>query len=127
MLSSNDSTHAWQSLPEAVSSPLERLNHMLNQDAQWQAFINTEGIQKSVTIGVRSTGSDNTILVSVEPDSRTFVSTGPSSKADFCLVAQPEHWENFFSSTPKAPYTSFVGIQACVMKFDVRDLLGCTS
>lgn len=84
---------------------------MLNQDAQWQAFINTEGIQKSVTIGVRSTGSDNTILVSVEPDSRTFVSTGPSSKADFCLVAQPEHWENFFSSTPKAPYTSFVGIQ----------------
>lgn len=113
-LQSNESTHAWRSLPDAVSPSLEKLNHSLDHDAQWQAFINTEAIHKSVTVGVQSTSSSNAILVSVEPGARTVVSTGPSSEADFVLVAQPEHWEKFFSASPKAPYTSFVGIQVGV-------------
>ncbi|KAL2838304.1 Alpha/Beta hydrolase protein [Aspergillus pseudoustus] len=110
-MSNNSSAHPWRSLPEAVGPALNKLNQLLNHDPQWQAFINTEGIYKAVTIGVQSTGSDKAILVSVEPGSRTIASTGQSSQADFVLVAQPEHWESFFSASPKAPYTSFVGIQ----------------
>ncbi|CRL23650.1 Aldehyde dehydrogenase, conserved site [Penicillium camemberti] len=110
-ISISSSVHAWRSLPDALSPSLETLSHTLNQDPQWQAFINTEGIQHSVTIGVQSTSSDQVILVSVEPGPKTIVTTGPSSNADFVLVAQAEHWEKFFSAKPSAPFTSFVGIQ----------------
>ncbi|KAJ0418927.1 Alpha/Beta hydrolase protein [Aspergillus carlsbadensis] len=110
-MSTNSSAHAWRSLPEAVSPALKKLNHLLDNDPQWQAFIHTEGIHNPVTMGIHSTGSDDAIIVSVEPSSRTTVSTGRSSQADFALVAQPEHWESFFSESPKAPFTSFVGIQ----------------
>jgi hypothetical protein len=73
----------------------------------------TEGIHNPVTMGVHSTGSEDAIIVSVEPGSRTTVSIGRPSQADFALVAQPGHRESFFSASPKAPYTSFVGIQVC--------------
>jgi len=107
----NQSAHAWQSLPDAVSPSLKRLGTLLNNDPQWQAYINTEAIQTDITIGVQSTQSDNAILVTVSPNAKTNVSTGSPSKADFTLVAQPGHWESFFAANPKAPYTSFVGIQ----------------
>ncbi|CEL08924.1 hypothetical protein ASPCAL12069 [Aspergillus calidoustus] len=109
-MSTNSSAYAWRSLPEAVSPALKKLNQLLDNDPQWQAFIHTEGIHNPVTMGVHSTGSDDAILVSAEPGSRTTVSIGRSSQAEFALVAQPEHWESFFSASPKAPYTSFVGI-----------------
>jgi hypothetical protein len=112
-MSTNGPAYAWRSLPEAVSPALQKLNQLLDDDPQWQAFIHTEGIHNPVTMGVHSTGSDDAIIVSVEPGSRTTVSTGRPSQADFALVAQPEHWESFFSASPKAPYTSFVGIQVC--------------
>ncbi|KAL3495781.1 Alpha/Beta hydrolase protein [Aspergillus germanicus] len=110
-MSTNSPAYAWRSLPEAVSPALMKLNQLLDHDPQWQAFIHTEGIHNPVTMGVHSTGSDDAIIVSVEPGSRTTVSTGRPSQADFALVAQHEHWESFFSASPKAPYTSFVGIQ----------------
>ncbi|KAL2857019.1 Alpha/Beta hydrolase protein [Aspergillus pseudodeflectus] len=110
-MSTNSSAYAWRSLPEAASPALKKLNKLLDNDPQWQEFIHNEDIHNPVTMGVHSTGSDDAILVSVEPGSRTTVSIGRSSQADFALVAQPEHWEVFFSASPKAPYTSFVGIQ----------------
>ncbi|KAL3445552.1 Alpha/Beta hydrolase protein [Aspergillus insuetus] len=110
-MSTNSLAYAWRSLPEAVSPALQKLNQLLDNDPQWQAFIHTEGIHNPVTMGVHSTASDDAIIVSVEPGSRTTVSTGRPSQADFALVAQPEHWRSFFSASPRAPYTSFVGIQ----------------
>lgn len=108
---SHNEPHAWKSLPDAVSSSFATLNNHLNHDKQWQAFIDTQAIHEPVTMGVQSTGSDQVILVTVEPGTRTVVSRGSSSQADFVLVAQPGHWEKFFAANPQAPYTSFVGIQ----------------
>lgn len=114
----------WQSLPDAVAASLKQLPQLLDQDPQWQAFINTEGIHQKVTIGIQSTGSNNTVLVTVTPGGRTTVSTGQPSAADFTLTAQPSHWANFFSPNPKAPYTSFVGIQGMNIVQDGAGVLG---
>ncbi|KAL4941981.1 hypothetical protein BDV06DRAFT_193297 [Aspergillus oleicola] len=108
---STDPYHAWVSLPDAVGTSFANLKNILNHDRQWQAFINTEAISSPVTIGLQSTGSDQVILVIIEPGSRTSVFCGSSDAADFVLVAQPSHWEKLFSANPQAPYTCFVGIQ----------------
>jgi hypothetical protein len=61
-------------------------------------------------MGVASAGSD-AILVSVSPKGKSSVTTGDPKKADFVLAAKGEQWEKFFDKDPKAPYTSFVGLQ----------------
>ena len=108
----NGTTHSWSSLPTAMSKSVSSLKKTLDEDKQWQAFIDTKGIFEPVTMGVQSTGGEgDSILVTVKPGAQTEVSTGPSSKADFSLAAQPQQWEKFFDADPKAPYTSFVGLQ----------------
>ncbi len=94
-----------------MSKAVSSLNKALDKDPQWQAFINTKAIIEPVTMGVQSVGSDEAILVQVDSGSKTSTSTGPASKADFVLRAQPQQWEKFFDADPKAPYTSFVGLQ----------------
>jgi hypothetical protein len=91
------------------------LNRTLNSDSWWQAFINTKAIIEPVTFGVQSAGSSDAVLVSVSPGAKTNVTTGNPSKADFVLAAEPEQWEKFFTKDPKAPYTSFVGLQVCAV------------
>ena len=104
-------SNAWTSLPEAVSGPLATLTQSLSNDPQWKAFVNTEGIYEPVTIGLQSGTAGDAILVTVQPGGPTLVSCGPASDADFVLRALPEQWEKFFSASPVAPYTSFVGMQ----------------
>ena len=111
---SDGAGHSWQKLDQAMSKSVDSLQKIVDNDKQWQAFITTDAIVEPVTIGVQSTGGeDNAILVNVTSGSKTKVSTGSSSKADFTLAAQPEQWEKFFDAHPKAPYTSFVGMQVC--------------
>ncbi len=107
----NGTSHTWISLPQAMSKAVDSLDKILNNDAQWQAFVDTKAIIEPVTMGVQSTGGDEAILVSVSPDAKTSSSTGSSDKADFTLRAQPQQWEKFFAADPVAPYTSFVGLQ----------------
>ena len=105
-------THSWTSLSQAMSKSVDSLQKRLDNDKQWQAFVNTDAIVEPVTMGVQSTGGEeNAILVTVKPGAKTEVSTGSASKADFSLGAQPQQWEKFFDADPKAPYTSFVGLQ----------------
>lgn len=94
-----------------MSKAVSSLSKSLNGDPQWQAFVDTKAIIEPVTMGIQSTGSDEAILVTVDAGSKTSASTGPASKADFVLRAQPEQWEKFFDANPVAPYTSFVGLQ----------------
>ncbi|KAJ9603978.1 hypothetical protein H2200_011500 [Cladophialophora chaetospira] len=107
----NGTTHSWASLPQAMSTAVSSLNKSLNNDPQWQAFVDTKAIIEPVTMGVQSTGGEDAILVSVSPGAKTSTSTGSADKADFTLRAQPQQWENFFKPDPVAPYTSFVGLQ----------------
>lgn len=109
----NGTAHSWSSLPKAMEKSVSGLNKTLDSDSWWQAFIDTKAIIEPVTFGVHSTGSNDAVLVSVSAGAKTNVTTGNSSTADFTLAAQPEQWEKFFVKDPKAPYTSFVGLQVC--------------
>lgn len=105
----NGTAHGCTSLPQAMETLVAGLNKALNADSWWQAFV----VIEPITFGVQSAGSDDAVLVSVSSGSKTNVSTGSPSKADFSLAARPEQWEKFFAKDPKAPYTSFVGLQVC--------------
>lgn len=132
----NGTTHSWASLPAAMAKSVSTLNERLKSDSWWQAFVDTKAIIEPVTFGVKSTDSDDAVLVTVSPGAKTEATTGNASKADFAVAAQPEQWEMFFSTgehasrpafsgekvcphanmveltvDPKAPYTSFVGLQ----------------
>lgn len=109
---SNGTAHSWAQLPNAMSQSVKTLQKTVDNDKQWQAFIDTNAIVEPVTIGVASVEGD-AILVSVSPGAKTSVSTGSPDKADFTLAAKGEQWEKFFDADPKAPYTSFVGLQVC--------------
>lgn len=95
-----------------MSKSVSSLQKILDQDKQWQAFIDTNAIVEPVTMGVASAGGE-AILVQVNPGAKTLVSSDNASKADFTLVAHGEQWEKFFQADPKAPYQSFVGLQVC--------------
>lgn len=110
MPEANGTVQTWDNLPQALSKSVSSLQKNLDNDKQWQAFVNTKAIVEPVTMGVASKGSD-AVLVSVDSGSRTKVSTGPASNADFTLSAHGEQWSKFFDADPKSPYTSFVGLQ----------------
>ena len=110
-MSTNGTAHSYTDLPKAMSKAVSSLSKALNSDKQWQAFVDTNAIVEPVTMGVQSTGSDEAILVTVDAGAKTSATSGPASKADFVLRAQPEQWEKFFDADPVAPYTSFVGLQ----------------
>jgi pimeloyl-ACP methyl ester carboxylesterase len=112
----NGTTQTWDELPNAMSKSVKGLQKALDNDAQWQAYINTKGITDKVTMAIASAGGGDAILVSVDKGSKTTVSTGPSSKADFTLGAKGEQWQKFFDADPKSPYTSFVGLQGMNIK-----------
>lgn len=99
-----------------MSQSVSSLTKALQADPQWQAFVDTKAIIEPVTIGVQSQGSNEAILVTVDSGARTTSTTGSPSKADFTLAAKPEQWEKFFDKDPKAPYTSFVGLQGMNIK-----------
>ncbi|KAK6088101.1 hydrolase protein [Seiridium cupressi] len=88
----------------------------LDKDLQWQAFIDTKAIIEPVTMGVQSLGGNDAILVKVEPSAKTSAWTGSADEADFTMRAKAEQWENFFDANPRAPYTSFVGLQGMNIK-----------
>jgi putative sterol carrier protein len=106
----NGTAQTWDSLPQALSKSVSSLQKILDNDKQWQAFVDTKAIIEPVTIGVASKGGD-AVLVNVDSGSRTKVSTGSASKADFTLSAHGEQWAKFFDADPKSPYQSFVGLQ----------------
>lgn len=114
MPTANGSAHDWDNLPQAMSKSVSSLQKILDNDKQWQAYIDTKAIIEPVTMGVASAGGE-AILVNVDSGSRTKVSTGPVSKADFTLTAHGEQWSKFFDADPKAPYQSFVGLQVSTL------------
>lgn len=109
----NGGASAWAQLPGAMAQSVSSLQKTLDNDKQWQAFVDTKGIVEPVTIGVASRGGQ-AILVSVAPGAQTSVSQGDISAAHFTLVAHGEQWEKFFAADPKAPFQSFVGLQVSV-------------
>jgi putative sterol carrier protein len=106
----NGTSQSWENLPQAMSKSMSALQKILDNDKQWQAYLDTKAIIEPVTMGIASKGGD-AVLVNIDSGSRTKVSSGPVSKADFTLSANGEQWAKFFDADPRAPYQSFVGLQ----------------
>lgn len=104
---SNSSAHAWSDLPSQLSAAVAKLGKLLEADDQFQAFANTKAITTEITFGVKSAGTDNTILITVNQAAAHASSSNDSSKACFTLCALPQQWEEFFKLTPVAPYQSY--------------------
>ncbi|KAK3683135.1 hypothetical protein LTR37_020522 [Vermiconidia calcicola] len=103
------SAHAWTDLPSQLESAIPEVNDIADKDGQLKAFTTTNAIDSATTWGVKSHGSDSAVLCTVKRGSAD-LRTGSSKDALFCLVAQPEQWQEFFKQTPVAPYQSFWGM-----------------
>lgn len=105
--SMKDSAHAWANLPSQLSDAVRKLPGLLSNDTQFVAFAGTNAIKDVVTFGIKSSGSDRTILVTVGDGTAAAEVADDHEKASFTLVALPQQWEQFFKQTPVAPYQSY--------------------
>ncbi|KAF2183028.1 alpha/beta-hydrolase [Zopfia rhizophila CBS 207.26] len=100
---------SWSDLPGTLKGSLDKFSSLLKSDAQLKAFTTTNAIASPTTFGIKSSGSDNTILFTVTNGS-VKAETGSSKEALFTLSALPEQWEQFFKDVPVAPYQSYWGM-----------------
>lgn len=96
-------------LPNALKGSLDKLPGLLSSDAQLKAFTATNAIDKPVTFGYKSSGSDNALLITVSNGS-VKSNVGSGKEASFVLCARPEQWAQFFKDVPVAPYQSYWGM-----------------
>lgn len=99
----------WSDITAALKGSLDKLSKLLQSDEQLKAFTDSKAIEKDITFGVKSSGSDNALLVTVANGS-TKASTGNSKDAVFILSALPEQWEQHFKQVPVMPYQSYWGM-----------------
>ena len=88
----NMSDHAWSSLPAQLESAIPKANSFAKEDENLKYFSLSNGITKAVTFGVKSAGSDDAVLTTVE-NGKVEIRTGSSKDAAFTLVALPEQWQ----------------------------------
>ncbi len=101
--------HAWTDLPSQLSPAMEKVNSVAAKDPQLKAFTTSNAIEAPATWGLKSHGSDQTILCEVT-NGNANLRTGSSSDALFTLIALPEQWAEFFKQTPVMPYQSYWGM-----------------
>jgi hypothetical protein len=113
----------WSDLPAALKSSVDTFNELLQSDGQLQAFTTSHAIDKAATFGIKSSGSDSTLLISVTNGSAK-ASTGTPKDALFTLSALPEQWEQHFQKVPKMPYQSYWGMFGMNIKQKGIEVLG---
>ena len=99
----------WDDFPQSISSSLPKLKELLQSDGQLKAFTTSNAIDAPTTFGIKSSGSDNTLLVTVT-NGTADVADGSPSKALFTLSALPEQWKEHFKPVPAMPYQSYWGM-----------------
>ncbi|KAJ9642591.1 hypothetical protein H2201_009168 [Coniosporium apollinis] len=119
------SEQGWSDLPKALGGDdiLSKLSESFNSDSQFLAFTTTQAITKPVTFGIKSSGSDSTILVTVEKGKGS-AKIGRPDEALFTLSALPEQWEQHFQPVPKMPYQSYWGMLGMNIKQEGVEVLG---
>ena len=96
----------WSDLPATLKGSFAKFTEILQSDAQLKAFTTTNAIDKPVTFAIKSSGSDNALLITVENGS-VKAATGNAKDGLFALSALPEQWEQFFKDVPVAPSNAF--------------------
>lgn len=115
----------WEDLPQALGGEetLDKLNASFKSDGQYQGFTTTDAITHSTTFGIKSAGSDNTILITANNGSGS-ARIGHSKDASFTLSALPFQWEQFFQPVPVMPYQSYWGMFGMNIKQKGIEVLG---
>lgn len=113
----------WNDITTALKGSSDKLSKLLQSDAQLKAFTTTNAIEKETVFGIKSSGSDNALLIKVTNGSAT-ASTGTSKDALFTLSALPEQWEQHFQPVPKMPYQSYWGMFGMNIKQKGIEVLG---
>ncbi len=99
----------WSDLTAALKGSSTKFSKLLESDDQLKSFTTTKAIEKPVTFGIKSSGSDNTVLITISNGSAK-ASTGTTKDAVFALSALPEQWEQHFKEVPAMPYQSYWGM-----------------
>jgi hypothetical protein len=99
----------WSDLPAALGRNFDKFSELLQSDTQLKAFTPANVTEKTTTFGITSSGSDNSLLVTIEKGS-VKAKTGPAKDALFTLTAPSVQWEQFFQEVPIAPYQSYWGM-----------------
>jgi hypothetical protein len=103
--------HSWSNLPSQLTAVLPEINTSFKSDAQYLAFSRTASLVPRLVFGIKSAGSEEAILVTVDDNDPTpSMSVGNYREAVFTLCALPEQWEEFFKPIPKAPFQSYWGM-----------------
>ena len=121
---SEDAQH-WKDLPYVLEQEggLTKANKLFQDDGQLKAFTTSDAITGSTTFGIKSAGTDSTILVSVTNGNVT-AKTGQSQDAVFTLSALPFQWREFFKPIPVMPYQSYWGMFGMNIKQQGIEVLG---
>lgn len=114
----------WSDLPRALQGSSKRFSELLHDDAQLKAFTTSNAIDKEAVFGIKSSGSDNTLLISVTNGSAKANTSGSPKDAQFTLSALPDQWEQHFQKIPKAPYQSYWGMFGMNIKQKGIEVLG---
>ncbi|EMD60699.1 hypothetical protein COCSADRAFT_245609 [Bipolaris sorokiniana ND90Pr] len=113
----------WSDLTTALKGTSDALPKLLQSDDQLKAFVTSDAIDKPVTFGIKSSASDNTLLVTVT-NGNVKASNGSSKDALFTLSALPEQWEQHFKPVPAMPYQSYWGMFGMNIKQKGIEVLG---
>ncbi|KAF2850180.1 alpha/beta hydrolase-like protein [Plenodomus tracheiphilus IPT5] len=114
----------WSDLPRALQGSSKKFSELLHDDDKLKAFTNSNAIANEVTFGIKSSGSDNTLLITVANGSVKANTSGSPKDALFTLSALPEQWQEHFKDVPKAPYQSYWGMLAMNIKQKGIEILG---
>jgi hypothetical protein len=96
------SAHAWDDLTAALSDAIPKAQKATESDGQLEAFTTSNAIDAPATFGIKSSGSPNTILVTVT-NGKAEIHSGKTSDGLFTLSALPEQWQEFMKQTPVSP------------------------
>ena len=127
--SNGDSTSTeapdWVDLPAALGKQgaVEKINKLFTTDGQFLAFTTSNAITAPATFGIKSAGSENTILVTVE-NGKGKAAVGSYNDALFTLVALPFQWREFFKPVPAVPYQSYWGMFGMNIKQQGIEVIG---
>ena len=101
----------WNDLAYALEQEggITKANKLFKRDGQLSAFTTSDAITSPVTFGIKSSGSDSTILVTIS-NSNVDAKTGHAHSAIFTLSALPFQWREFFKPIPPVPYQSYWGM-----------------
>ncbi|OAK99487.1 alpha/beta-hydrolase [Phaeosphaeriaceae sp. SRC1lsM3a] len=113
----------WSDITAALKSSQGKFDELLQSDGQLKAFTTSNAIDKPATFGIKSSGSDNTLLIKISNGNAT-ASTGTSKDSLFTLSALPEQWEQHFQKVPKMPYQSYWGMFGMNIKQKGIEVLG---